>query len=286
MNFQKTAMVCAALMGIFSAGCGCTYVEPGHAGIKVNMYGEDKGVDSYPLKTGRVWYNPISETVYEFPTYMQTVTWGRGKDLDESITFSSKEGAVINTDVALNYSFVRDAIPEIFVELRRSPDRISSEYMRGLVRDSLSRHASSMKVTDIFGEGKQQLLVDVKKDLDEELEGQFIIDMIGFVGALRVDGKVENAINATIEATQRAIEAENKVAQSKAEADQKIQQARGEAESIMAVAKAKSEANRVLTQSLSQELLQYEAMQRWDGVLPNVVGGNTVPFIQLQVDKK
>lgn len=100
------------------------------------------------------------------------------------------------------------------------------------------------------------------------------------VGKMKVDEKVEASINATISATQKAIEAQNKVVQSKAEADQKIEEARGEAESISLVAKAKAEANRILTESLSPSLLQYEALQRWDGILPKVTG-EVIPFISL-----
>src|SRR5690606_16197368 len=135
-----------------------------------------------------------------------------------------------------------------------------------------SRHASKLKVIDIFGNKKQELLVAVQDDLSKEMEG-FKFDMISFVGGLRVDPLVEQSINATIQATQRAIEAENKVKQSEAEAQQKIAEARGRAESILLEAKAKSEANRLLTESLSPNLMQYEALQKWDGIMPKVLGG-------------
>ena len=57
-------------------------------------------------------------------------------------------------------------------------------------------------------------------------------------------------------------------------------EARGAAESIPRVAQAKAEANKILTESLTPPLLEYEALQRWDGILPKVTGG-TVPFINL-----
>lgn len=33
---------------------GCTRIPPGYVGIKVNMYGSQKGVADFPLQTGRV----------------------------------------------------------------------------------------------------------------------------------------------------------------------------------------------------------------------------------------
>jgi hypothetical protein len=41
----------------FTTGCAKT-IPPGHVGIVVNQYGSQKGVADFPLKTGRVWYNP------------------------------------------------------------------------------------------------------------------------------------------------------------------------------------------------------------------------------------
>lgn len=41
--------------------------------IKVNLYSSDKGVDDASLVTGIVWYNPWTPTVYEYPTYVQTI---------------------------------------------------------------------------------------------------------------------------------------------------------------------------------------------------------------------
>ena len=265
-------------------------VEPGYVGIKVNLYGEKKGVQDYTLRTGAVWYSRVSEQVYEFPTFMQNAVWTKSSDegspIDESVTFNSSEGAVVNTDVALSYQIQAEKVPNIFVELRQDADYITHTYMRGKTRDALNRIASTMKVTDIFGEGKQRLLLETKKELERELGHKgFVIDMIAFVGEMRVDPKVEESINMTISASQKAIEAQNKVVQSKAEADQKIEEARGEAESITLVAKAKADANRILTESLSKELLQYEALQRWDGVLPRVTG-DVVPFVDVTADSK
>lgn len=48
-------------------------IDAGSEGILVNLYGSDKGVDDVSLVTGRVWYNPFTEEVYEYPTFVQTI---------------------------------------------------------------------------------------------------------------------------------------------------------------------------------------------------------------------
>jgi regulator of protease activity HflC (stomatin/prohibitin superfamily) len=290
-------VVVIALLALVVSTSGCETIQPGYVGIKVNLWGDQKGVEQLPLLTGRVTYNPVSEHIYTFPTFIQNAVWTasphEGKPIDESITFNSVEGSAVNADIALAYSFVAEKVPHLFVEFRKDAEEITHGYMRNQVRDSFSRFASVIKVTDIFGQKKQELLVSVKEDLNKALSGKgFRFDMISFVGALRVDKKVEESINAVISASQRAIEAQNKVLQSKAEADQQIEKARGEAESkilqadaeaksILAKAKAQAEANRLQSQSLNANLLQWNALQKWDGRLPQYTAGGALPFIQL-----
>ena len=60
----------------------CTRVEPGYTGIEVNLHGEDRGVSADNIVTGRVYYNPWTTNIYEFPTFMQQFTWTASQDVD------------------------------------------------------------------------------------------------------------------------------------------------------------------------------------------------------------
>ncbi len=49
----------------------CERIDAGHVGVKVNQYGDNKGVDDVVAVTGMVFYNPITTKIYEFPTFIQ-----------------------------------------------------------------------------------------------------------------------------------------------------------------------------------------------------------------------
>ena len=55
----------ALFMVIGLSSCIYERIDAGHEGIKVNLYGSDKGVDNISLVTGAIWYNPLTESVYE-----------------------------------------------------------------------------------------------------------------------------------------------------------------------------------------------------------------------------
>jgi len=282
-----------ALFALLILGA-CAKVEPGYAGILVNQYGNQRGVEDFPIKVGRVTYNPFTESLYTFPTFNQTVNWSHEEK--EDITFNSIEGSNISADVSVSYCLVEAQVPAIFLKFRKPIEGITDGYMRGMVRDAFQRHAGEMKIIDIFGSQKQELLTKVKADLVSSLSPLgFQIDMVSFTSSLRASNQVMASINATIEASQRAIEAQNKVVQAKAEADQSIEAARGRAESvklevdaeayrITTAANAQAEANRRLNESLTPDLVNYKAIERWNGQTPQFMGGGetgVVPFMNI-----
>lgn len=290
--FKTVGIVFVVLftMFIMSLFIGFAMVEPGNVGIVVNMYGTNKGVSDIPIKTGAFFYNNFTSNVYKFPTTKQIAVWTKDKNegspVDESITFNSSDKAVCNVDISIAYNFIPEKIPSIFVEYRKSAKEITDTYIRSQIRDAFSRTASKMRITDIFGADKQTLLDDVKQYLNEKLVPRGVyFDMISIVGEIRVDPVVTQSLNAVITATQKAIEAENKIRESQAQAQQKIAEAEGNAKAILEVATAQAEANRLLSQSITPTIINYEIAQKWNGVSPQVVGGSGGVFPMLNLGK-
>ena len=65
-------LVFISIILIVGLSFSCTRIDAGHEGILVKMYGSDKGVQDVSLVTGRVFFNPLSEDVFEFPIFIQT----------------------------------------------------------------------------------------------------------------------------------------------------------------------------------------------------------------------
>lgn len=264
-----------------------TRVDVGHVGLRVNLAGSNRGVEKAPIVSGWVWYNPFTEQIVEFPTRVLSVTWTRdtneGNAFDESITFASSEGLTINADVGFAFHIEPSMAPRLYSRFRQPDiDLLAHGYIRNVVRDALNEIASTMPVHDIYGTKKGLLLSAAR----QRIEGIFgpdgiRVDQVTLAGSLRLPPSVEQAINRTIEQNQAAIAAQNRVAQVEAEAKQKVAQATGEAEAVLTKAKAEAEANRLITQSLSPQLLDYRKVDKWDGKLPQVTGGGT-PMIQLE----
>ncbi len=62
-SFIKFIVLAVVVLGSIFAFVGCERIDAGHVGVKVNLYGDGKGVDDVTEVTGWVFYNPISISV-------------------------------------------------------------------------------------------------------------------------------------------------------------------------------------------------------------------------------
>ena len=268
---------------------GCAQrVEPGHVGLKVNLYGGNRGVDSIPLVTGMVWYNPFSTTVYEYPTFVQTAVWTRNPHegnnpntpdgTNEEITFNSKEGLIISADISLSYQLAAEKAPHFYVQFRSDDiNHFTHGFLRNVARDAFNEEAATYTVEELYATRKEEFLTKVRSRVNQQVGPYGIqIDQLGFIGAPRLPTNVMDALNGKIQAIQDAQRAQNRVQQAQAEAQIAVAKARGEAES-----------NRILTLSLTSQLLQWRSLEiqqqaigRWNGTLPTYTG-NQLPFLQI-----
>jgi regulator of protease activity HflC (stomatin/prohibitin superfamily) len=191
-----------------------------------------------------------------------------------------------NADVGISYQLDPTRINKIFQTYRRGVDEITDTFLRNMVRDALVKQASTKPIEYIYGAGKAELMAAVQADVQKQVTDIGIkIDKIYWIGEIRLPQTVIDSINAKNAATQMAQQRQNEVAQARAEAEKKVAEAKGEADSILLKAKAQAQANRELSSSITPELVQYRALDKWDGVLPRMTGNQAVPFINVDPTK-
>lgn len=291
---KKFLILLAMGAAVFLGGCGTERIDAGHVGIKVNLYGSDKGVDDVTVVTGRVWYNPATTEVHEVPTFMQNAVWTsdkrEGSKTDQSITFQTNEGLETRANIALNYNLDPDKVPALFKKFRKDPLTLQDTYLRTQVRNIFVTAASKYSIED-FIQNKDQFLNDVMSAAKAKLgpEG-FIVDTLTFIGSPKYPASVVGAIQNKIKATQVAEQKKRELAQSEAdakklvaktegEAKARIAEARGKAEAKLLAADAEAKAIRKVTAALNNQYVDYIKAQQWDGKLPTVSAGNGADFL-------
>jgi regulator of protease activity HflC (stomatin/prohibitin superfamily) len=301
---KRLILAAVLIVGSMLALSSCaTRIDAAHVGIRVKLAGSSRGVDDIPTVSGWVFYNPLTEQIIQFPTTVQNVIWSKdaheGRPHDESITFSSLEGANINADIGLSFHIEREKAPHLYLRFRTNNlNELANGYVRNSVREAFNVITSKMPVESIYGAGKATLESDVRRRVQEHLgKDGFVLDQLAISSALRLPENVATSINRTIEAKQLVTQAENRVRQVKAEAEQAITQAtgqataameraKGEAQAKIITAKAEARANMIMRRSMSPTVLQYRALERWNGKLPVMNGGGgQLPMLTFDLSK-
>jgi hypothetical protein len=114
--------VLIAALVFFSYVAAITRIGAGYVGVEVVLSGSQRGPSEIPIRTGWVFYSPLRSQIIEFPTFVQTVKWthdlNEGRAQNEEMSFNSKEGMEIYSDVSLSYAIVPQRVPDFYVKYR------------------------------------------------------------------------------------------------------------------------------------------------------------------------
>ncbi|HLK20673.1 MAG TPA: prohibitin family protein [Bryobacteraceae bacterium] len=254
-------------------------VAPGHVGIVVKQSGSDRGVQDFPVQSGRVWYNPVNEVVLTYPTFVQRAIWTvstlEGRPVNDEISFQSAEGLRFTADINVSYQLTAAQVPKFYVKFRSDDlDAFTHGFFRDAVRNAF-RISTAYRAEEINGVKQSELVDRILEGLRQAMQPYGVdVLQLGFATPPRPPESVKDAIESKIAATQLAERAENEKRQAIAEAAKAVEIARGQAQ-----------ANDLLTRSLSPQLMQWKQLQileqKWNGQFPQVVGSGTLPLMNM-----
>ena len=262
---RKMKTIITGVVGFFllvTLFFSCERIDAGHVGVKVNQYGDNKGVDDVVAVTGMVFYNPFTTRVYEFPTFIQHKEYKN----ENSFVVNSKDGSEFSVSPIMNYSVQREKVPTIFSKYRRPLEDIEEGFLKTAVYDAF-RLATNKYTADELISNRAVFEVEVRRLLDGQLlkEG-FIINQ--FTSNLVYPETFKKSIEAKNNAVQAALRAENEVKTAEAQAKIKVATAEGNAQAMLTQARAEAEANKLKQSTLTNLLLQQQWIEKWDGKLP------------------
>lgn len=171
----------------------------------------------------------------------------------------------VETTVATNWNIDDSDASWIYQKIGLEPalnDRIIQPVVSNAVKAVVAHYNAEELVTK-----RDQVRMQIEDLIRNNLKPYHVnVDVSGVsITDFQFSADYASAIEQKQVAQQRAQQAEYELQQAKVEAERQIAQAQGQAE-----------AQKLLQQTLTPQLIQQQAIQKWDGHLPNVVGGNGV----------
>ncbi len=242
---MKKTLIIAGLALAFTS---CTRIDAGHEGILIKQYGSDKGVQDVSLVTGRVWYNPWTEDVEQYATYIQTVDY-------DAFNVNAKDGSEFIVDPTLSFNIVAGNSPKVFSKYRKTLEEVSAATILNYVKDAF-RLQMNKYTTDEIVSNREKFETDVQKTLASVLDAEgFHLEQL--TSGLQYPQTIVDAVNNKNKAVQEAMMVENQ-----------LRVAEAQAKKLIVQAEAEKKANDLKQTSLTPMLIQQMFIEKWDGSTP------------------
>ncbi len=291
---QKYRLIAAAVVGLavivvaVLMFASLTTIHPGHVGVSVKKCGGG-GVAPDPIPTGYYWRSLFCEEVVEYPTSVQTLVLSKspheGHPEDESITVTSSEGLPVNLDVSLSFTLDPAKVPTIYSKYRNDVEVIAHNFIRQTIREGVQSVFAQYTAEQLYSTKREGSRVDVQAFITDRLGKEGFIIQQFTINETRVPEAVVQAINAKVAMIQESQRAEAQVRKTEAEAKQRVAQAQGEADSKRLTADAEAYFNKTVAASITPEFVEYKALEKWNGELPQMMGTGAVPFVNVAAPK-
>ncbi len=247
-------VIALLVLAIVLTGCSVTVVPAGSVGVVTHW-----GAVSHVIQPGLNWRTPISDGVVVMSVQTQ-------KDQVDT-SAASKDLQLVTATIAVNYHLDGEYAVEVYQSVGANyQDILLAPAIQNIFKATTSRYTAEELITR-----RNEVRLEAEKSLSEQLAVYHVV--VENFNIVNFDFSPE--FNAAIEAKQVAQQqvetAKQKLAQAKVDAETALAQAQGQASAQAAVKESGS---------LTPEYLQYLALTKWDGHLPEVVGGAT-PFVDI-----
>lgn len=231
-------------------------VGPGERGIKIRL--------------GQVQPESYGEGLHFIFPFIQKFRTMDVKTQKNTLTTSvyTKDIQQARITYVINFNVQPNNVNKLFQEVGLDyTSKILTPVVEGTIKDIIGKWNAQDLIAN-----REKATGDILFKLQSQLADNYINVTDFQMTEINYSDVFERAIESKVTAEQEALKAKNKTVQVEEEAKQKV---------IAAQAEAKSMAIRAQALSQNKSLVQYEAVQKWDGKMPQYMLGNSVPFINV-----
>ena len=230
-------------------------VGAGERGVVFSKFG---GVQELVLGEGLQFKIPFIEDIIQIDVKIQKA--------ETDAPASSKDLQMVSSRIALNYHIDPDAASSVYQDVGLL---YKTRIIDPAVQESMKAATAEFTAEELITR-RAEVSLRIKERLSEQLLARnIIVDEFSIID-FNFSPVFNEAIEAKQSAEQSALKAVRDLDRIKVEAEQKVTAARAEAEG-----------QRLQRETITPALLQLRAIEKWNGILPQVTGGAT-PFIDLK----
>ena len=251
-NVVGIVILVAALIVLFNS---LQTIGAGERGVVFSMFG---GVQDLVLDEGLRFKIPFVEDIIPMDVKIQKS--------ETAVSASSKDLQMVSSTIAVNYHVSPEAANHVYQEVGLS---FKERILDPAVQESMKAGTAQFTAEELITRR-----AEVSTQIKDMLAGRLLTHNIIVDEFNIIDFSFSAVFNEAIEAKQTA-------EQSALKAERDLERVKIEAEQQITTARAEAESQRLQRETITSQLLQLRAIEKWDGHLPQVTSGGT-PFIDLK----
>jgi regulator of protease activity HflC (stomatin/prohibitin superfamily) len=250
------------------SACSPHVVEAGTVGVRVDWGAVQTGA----MPEGLYWRPWLKTSIINVDARVQKKT--------SKATASSRDLQVVTAVIALNYRLDPAHAATIYQsigDLAAVDANIIDPVLQEAVKTATARYNAEELITK-RPEVKAAITDYVTKVLGTSHVQVLDLNIVNF----QFDAQYQQAIEAKQVAEQKALAATNDLRRIEVEAKQNEAIAQGKANAALIEARAEAERQELLRKTITPELVQWQAIQKWNGQLPTVTGEGSSTLIDVR----
>ena len=252
-------------------------IPVGYEGVVYSMNG---GVQEQTLKQGWHLVSPTKH-VKKFTVSNEQLVLSKdkrdGSEEDDSFSVSTADNANIDISFQMTYKFIPEKIVSTYKNFKgMDGSDIVNQRVKTVLKSKISEVTTNHTMMDIYSGDRATINHKITEYLNEEFGNAYGIHVIdASIIDVHPDAKLQETIDNRVTAMQKKQQAEAEQETIKVQNNTKILQAKADAEAKKIAAEGEAEANRIISASLTDEVLKQMYYEKWNGVLPNTIAGNS-----------
>ena len=253
-KFRKRMLLGLGWLLLILFGC-FTNIGANRVGIVYNPF--KGGIQNYTLTQGYKAKNPFTK-IYKIDTEVNELTF-------ENISVQTNDSQYVSAIIKAQVKIDSAKAFEYFSKYRDKSLNDISSVLSATIQKQLETVTTQYNIMDVLGSKRDEI---VNKSL-ELIQAELAKDGVNVLRITLVDTDAGDAIETAI--------ANEAIAKKEAEtAEYKKQKAELEGQAKVIEAQKEKEANELISKTLTDELLLEQFIEKWNGELPKVSGGNNI----------
>lgn len=182
----------------------------------------------------------------------------KGSEADDSFKVSTSDDASISISFQMSYRFKSDTLVDTYKKFKgMNGEDIVNNRVKAVLKSKVSEVTTDYSMMDIYSGNRSEINNKITEYLSKAFQNEFGIEVMdASIIDVHPDDKLKKAIDSRVTALQKKQQAKAEQETVKVEAETKLIKAQNEAAIKVAKAEAEAKANKLVSNSITDELIK------------------------------